>query len=314
MLANRVRKNFRRLQPWARREPTDCFRVYDGDIPEIPVVVDWYAGRLHVSDRSEPLPDDPTPPSQIASWTARLASAAAEALALAPTELFLKHHRRQREGSQYERTADAAVWHLVHEHGLTFRVNLSDYLDTGLFLDHRTTRGRVRHEATGRRVLNLFCYTGAFTVHAAAGGAAHTMSIDLSNTYLDWARENLALNALTGPRHTWLRADVCEWLASDQGRGQFDLIVLDPPTFSRSASMEATFDVLRDQTTLLSDTLTRLAPGGVLYFSTNHRRFRMRPESLSLGHFVELTPDSLPPDMRDRHIHRCWRITRTVNA
>jgi 23S rRNA (cytosine1962-C5)-methyltransferase len=191
---------------------------------------------------------------------------------------------------------------------MRFIVNLSDRLDTGLFLDHRNTRARVREESGGKRVLNLFAYTGSFTVAAATGGALATTSVDLSATYLDWAERNLTLNGARGDAHALVRADCLRWL--DEARAQWDLVVLDPPPHSTSKAMRGDFNVQRDHRRLLERTLGLLAPGGVLYFSTNYKGFRLEPDGLP-ARFEELTPRSLPQDIHQRDAHRCWRIEST---
>jgi len=200
---------------------------------------------------------------------------------------------------------------VVEEQGLKFWVNLGEYLDTGLFLDHRVTRARVREEAKGKRFLNLFAYTGSFTVYAAAGGAKGTTTVDMSNTYLDWAAENLKLNGFAGPKHERIRADVTRWLedAGREGR-TYDLIVLDPPSFSASKKMSGTFNVQRDQLKLLRSTLALLAPSGILYFSTNYTGFQLEADEKLDADFEETTPRSIPEDFHRKDVHRCWRVTR----
>ncbi|HEY8211633.1 MAG TPA: class I SAM-dependent methyltransferase [Myxococcaceae bacterium] len=302
--ANRLRKNFKHLKRWAEREGTDAFRVYDRDMPEHPVVVEWYAGRVLVQlfPRRE---------GDAETMRAEAGSAVQEVLGVA--DIHWKTHRPHRWGeSQYEREGRGGERFAVQEGGLRFRVNLDDYLDTGLFLDHRGTRARVRSEARGRRLLNLFCYTGAFTVHAVAGGAAATTSVDLSPTYLDWAQDNLELNGLAGREHRLVRADAAEWLEAEATLAKsprFDLIVLDPPSFSASKRARR-FDIQRDHPRLLGRALDLLAPGGALYFSTNFRGFRPDERAFHGARSEELTPRSLPPDFHQRDIHRCWRVTR----
>jgi 23S rRNA (cytosine1962-C5)-methyltransferase len=221
-----------------------------------------------------------------------------------------KVRARRHAGEQHEKTGVRGTDFVVNEGGHRFMVNLNAYLDTGLFLDHRNTRAMVAAEAQGRRFLNLFCYTGSFTVYAAAAGAVSSVSVDLSNTYLDWAGRNLALNAIDQRRHLLERADVLRWLtaAADTGR-QFDLIMLDPPAFSTSKAMEGVLDVQRDHPTLLSQCARLLAPGGVIYFSTNLRSFKPEPfPGVLTGE--EISERSVPEDFRNRRIHRCWRFVK----
>jgi 23S rRNA G2069 N7-methylase RlmK/C1962 C5-methylase RlmI len=291
MLANRVRKNFRRLHPRFEARRIGAFRLYDRDIPEIRAAVDWYEGHVVIAEyareQTEGIP-----------WLAAMADAVAGALEV-PAERV--HLRKRRAGGQYARLARRNQRIPVREGDLRFLVNLDDYLDTGLFADHRETRARVRAEARGQRFLNLFAYTGSFTCAAALGGAAETTSVDASQTYLDWARDNLAENGLRSADHALVRADVASFLR-DCGARRFTLCVLDPPSWS---DREATFDVQRDHRELIERTLSVLEPGGVLWFSTNHQRFTPRLEGLR---FTE--EDTVPEDYRNRAAHRAFRITK----
>lgn len=300
MLCNRVRKSVKHLRKWARREQVSCYRVYDRDIPEIPLAVDWYDGRLHVAEYARA--DEPRP-----DWVEGLAAAVAATLDVPATRVFVKHRQRQRGASQYE-AAGGGERFVVSEGGLRFYVNLSDYIDTGLFLDHRPLRARLRAEARGKRVLNLFCYTAAFTVYAAAGGASSSLSIDLSNTYLDWAADNFALNEVEPSRHRLLRDDVQRFVAAPGPVEPFDLAIVDPPTFSNSKRMTDVLDVQRDHAALINGTLRLLRPGGYLYFSTNHRRFKLDVAALASADITDISAATIPPDFRNDKIHRCWRI------
>ena len=303
MLANRLRKRAKHLAKWARREQVTCYRVYDCDIPELPLAIDVYEGRLHISAyvrAEDPKRDD--------AWLERMRLAAAAALDVPPEAAIAKRRAGQPGTSQYTRVEDSGAFFTVTEGGHRFRVNLRDYVDTGLFLDHRLTRARVGREAAGKRFLNLFCYTGAFTVYAAAGGAVASTSVDLSKTYLEWADENLRLNALDRPEHALVRADVLEFLERDSG--PYDLAVLDPPTFSNSKKMRVEFDVQRDHVKLIRATLNRLTPGGVLWFSTNFRRFKLDADALGASAIEDVTRATLPPDFADARTRHCWRIVR----
>ena len=308
-LRRRLAKRFKHLSRWARRQGIEAFRVYDRDIPEVPLVIDWYAGWLHAAEY-----DRPHERTEIEHevWLDRMVEAAAAELGVSPSRIVLKTRRRQRGGGQYEKVAERGTRLWVKEGGLEFEVNLSDYLDTGLFLDHRQTRAMVRAEAEGRRFLNLFSYTGSFSVYAAAGGATETVSVDLSNTYLEWTRTNLAHNGFRDAgRHRTVRDEARAFLEHRVRRGEapFDLVVVDPPTFSRSAKSESPWDVERDHAELLDLVGRNLAPGGVVYFSTNFRRFHLAEERLAGGFTIrEITARTIPEDFRNERIHRCWRL------
>jgi len=303
MLCNRVRKNRRHLRKWAKREHVTCYRLYDKDIPEIPIVIDWYDGRLHIAEyvrRDETAGDD---------WLDAMASAVAAALDIASEQVFVKRRARQRGAEQYRQFAASGERDVIHEGGHKFYINLSDYIDTGIFLDHRPLRARVQAESSGARVLNLFCYTAAFSVYAAAGGASSSLSIDLSNTYLSWAGDNFNLNEL-GDEHKLLRADVMEFLSRKHHGDPFDLAVVDPPTFSNSKKMAEELDTQRDQALLINGTLRLLRPGGCLYFSTNNRRFKLEPDNIEATSIEDISASTIPPDFRNAKIHRCWRIVK----
>jgi len=305
----RLAKRFRHLARWARRQGIEAFRVYDRDIPEIPLVIDWYAGWLHAAEYERP---HERTEIEHEVWLERMLEAAAAELGVAPGRSFLKLRRRQRTGGQYERLSDRRAVLAVREGDLAFEVNLSDYLDTGLFLDHRPTRRLVRDAASGVRFLNLFAYTGSFSVHAAAGGAAETTSVDLSNTYLDWARRNLALNGFgDSPRHRVVRDEARAFLAHRARRGEppFDLVVADAPTYSRSARSATPWDVQRDHVELLELVARNLAPGGVVFFATNARTFRLAASLPARFTAVrEITARTIPEDFRNRRVHRAWRL------
>jgi len=307
----RLAKRFKHLAKWARRIGTDAFRIYDRDIPEIPLVIDWYGGWLHAAEYERP---HERTEIEHDVWLDRMIEAAAAELGVPPDRTFLKVRRRQREGGQYEKVDGREALLEVNEGGLRFRVNLSDYLDTGLFLDHRLTRGMVKAEAAGKRMLNLFSYTGSFSVYAAAGGATDTVSVDLSNTYLDWTRTNLSLNGFKDAgRHRIVRDDARAFLEHRARRGEppFDLVVADPPTFSRSARSEVPWDVERDHAEMLALVARNLTPGGIVYFSTNFRRFHLAEASISSDYaFREITNRTIPEDFRNERIHRAWRMVR----
>ena len=300
--ADRLRKNARHLGRWAERAGLTAWRVYDRDIPEFPFVVERYGPAVHLVEypRRAQRAAGGHPEREAVFQTV------VEVLEVGPEQVFTKTHAPQPWGRpRYGRLDHAGAEFEVQEGPMRFIVNLSDRLDTGLFLDHRNTRARVREESGGKRMLNLFAYTGSFSVAAATGGARSTTTVDLSATYLDWAGRNLALNGERGEQHALVRADCLRWM--EEARAQWDLVVLDPPAHSTSKAMRGDFNVQRDQRRLLERALALLAPGGVLYFSTNYKGFRFEPEGLP-ARIEELTPRSLPPDFHQRDIHRCWRI------
>jgi len=301
MLANRVRKNARHLNKWARRENVTCWRVYDRDIPELPITIDTYEGALVINDYRHL--DEHGERGGGDAWLAEAVHAAQDALGAA--EAFVKQREplQHREGKQYARLDDAGTWRTVHEGGHAFRVNLSGYVDTGLFLDHRITRARVAVEP-GATLLNLFAYTGSFSVYGAAAGK-RTTTVDLSKTYLEWAAENLALNGLTSEI---VHADVREFLAEARRAGRtWDVIIVDPPTFSTSKRMSYTWDVQRDHAALLSDVFAVWSGVGAIWFSTNKRRFKLE-WAPPRGHVSDQTKATIPPDFRDPKIHHAYRV------
>lgn len=295
---NRLKKNAKHRFAWAKRQGLTAFRLYDLDMPEWPVAVDWYAGAVHVME----YPSRRKLRDGVEPMRAEVRRSIVAALSVSDDQIFAKTHEPKAWGeSQYDKVSSTSKIVVVEENGLKFECNLSDYLDTGLFLDHRQTRARVKTEAKGKQVLNLFAYTGSFSVHAAAGGAASTTTVDLSKTYCEWAERNFALNRLDAGRV--LRDDVLAWL--ENTRERFDLIVLDPPSFSTSKKMGRRFEVQRDQRWLIETACSKLTRGGTLYFSTNYLEFEL---DASLEPVEELTPKSIPEDFR-RTVHRCWRFT-----
>ena len=306
--ANRLRKLSRHLRRWPTKRGIGCYRLYERDIPEIPLVVDRYDDALHIAEFERP---HERTPAEHADWLDLMARTAAEALEVPRDSVFLKHRMRQRGSAQYERFADRKVVRRVQEGGLNFEVNLSDYLDTGLFLDHRMTRGMVRELAEGKRFLNLFSYTGAFTIYAAAGGAVETTSVDSTSTYLDWTARNLQHNGLDGPQHELVHSEVMAYLDDLDASKTFDLAVVDPPTFSNSRQLEYDWDVQRDHATMLKKVIVHLETNGTLFFSTNSRKFKLDESALSGVSVREISRQTVPEDFRNKRIHRCWRMTKT---
>jgi len=307
MLANRLRKNLRRLQKRFAREGVSCFRVYDRDLPEYAVAVDVYGPFVHVQEYAAPVEIDPH------TAKARLDQALAairEVLKISEEALFLKVRRRQRGKAQYEKQENQGIFHEVREREFRFLVNFTDYIDAGLFLDQRETRSLIRDMARGKRFLNLFCYTGTATVAAAMGGARSTVSVDASRVYLDWARRNLALNGINLNGNCFYQADVLTWLKENRDQS-FDLIFLDPPTFSNSKGLPRTIDVQRDHVGLIRSAASLLKEDGMMLFSTNFRRFRMNQEGLNGFCLTDLSKTTLPPDFQKRQrTHHVWKIIR----
>jgi 23S rRNA G2069 N7-methylase RlmK/C1962 C5-methylase RlmI len=304
MLANRVRKAFKKLQPAFERRSIGAFRLYDWDIPEVRAAVDWYEGHLVVAEYAR------QQTAAVSGWLDAMGAACADALGVPRGKVHLKQRRtRPAEGPRYQKAVASAGGRLaVREGPLRFWVDLDAHIDTGLFPDHRDTRARVRSESAGKAVLNLFGYTGSFTCAAAAGGARATTTVDTSRTYLGWAGDNLELNGLRDARHGLVRADAREWLVdAARERRRFELAVLDPPSFSTREGTAA-LDVQRDHPELVSRTLRLLEPGGVLYFSTNHQRFEPRLAGVGAASVREITAETVPIDYRNRQIHRSFRI------
>ena len=329
ILANRVRNRFRHLSRRFKRENIDCFRLYDWDIPEVRAVVDWYAGHVVVAEyeRLQTGPD----------WLPKMAAAVAQALGVPPEKTHTRRRRTNtKEGPRYggapwggipTETPSIANMKIgtfrrrdkidfkkerfkVRERDLQFWVNLDDYLDTGLFSDHRDTRVIVRKLAAGKDFLNLYAYTGAFTCAAALGGAKTTVSVDRSLNYVNWTKDNLELNGLWSPQHTLVQSDVNKYLAQAQRkRRRFTLALVDPPSFFKDQNNNVSFDINEDHPELIRNVLKVMAPGSVVLFSTNHQRFEPRLEGLAVKNLIELTPKTIPEDYRNRRVHRCWQMT-----
>jgi len=351
MLANRLRKRHRHLKKWARRTGAGVYRLYDRDIPEIPLILDWYSGQEGAPFTEGPKNNDAFPGGAVAGalykrpyeknekeeaiWLEAMKEAAANALYINPEAIFLRERKKQshsQSGGQYERLTEKALWREICEYGLRYRVNLSGYLDTGIFPDRRLLRALLRKEAAGKRFLNLFCYTGALSVAAAAGGAASVDSVDLSNTYLDWAKDNFSLNGMkavvqspedcfteTKPQakavpFSLIRADVLRFVEEARRRPlRWDTIILDPPAFSNSKKMISDFDLKRDHSALIASCLSLLSPGGVLYLSANVKGFSLDTEGLRAGvrrdiQINDITEQLRDEDFKGRRIPATWRI------
>lgn len=310
-VANRLRKNAQKLGKWARKEGVDCYRLYDADLPEYNAAIDVYGDYLVVQEYAAPS-NIPAGVADDRFW--HLLETIPAVLPFSESQMVVKQRKRQQGKAQYEKQEDAETIEFdVREYNAQFKVNLSDYLDSGLFLDHRIVRREIQRMATGKTVLNLFAYTGTASVHAGLGGAEHITTVDLSRTYLNWAKDNFRLNHLTISKHDFIQADCLSWLGEQSAakEQQWDLIFLDPPTFSNSKRMEDSFDVQRDHLALIKDATQLLTPGGKLIFSTNKRKFKMDIEALqSVGLRIEdRSAWSIPEDFkRNKHIHQCWFI------
>jgi 23S rRNA (guanine2445-N2)-methyltransferase / 23S rRNA (guanine2069-N7)-methyltransferase len=310
MLKNRIEKNFRHLRKRAEREEIDCWRVYDADLPEYASAIDIYRALsggdyLHIQEYQAPATIDENLARTRLRETVRVAG---EALGVPRDHVSLKIRQRGKGGEKYGRMDQRGEYIEVGEGGLKFLVNLWDYLDTGLFLDHRPLRARIRSMSRGKRFLNLFCYTGSVSVYAAAGGASETTSVDLSQTYLDWAERNFEINGFGAQQNKLVWADAAGYLQSHSA--MFDLIFVDPPTFSNSKRADD-FDVQRDHVRLLTLCGERLLPGGTILFSNNFRRFKLDEEALTQFAIRDISPATIPFNFeRNARIHKCYELHR----
>lgn len=305
---NRLQKNLKHLKKWARKNNIFCYRVYDADIPEFAFAIDVYNDWYHVSEYQPP---GQIELSKVKKRQLEMQCVVKEVTGDDGSKLVFKTRARQRGVSQYEKHRQDKDFFTVNESGLLFDVNLTDYLDTGLFLDHRLVRQLIRDESEGKRVLNLFAYTGTASVYAAAGGARSISTVDMSNTYLNWAKRNFKLNNFTNKEFQFIHADCIQWLK--ENKKKFELIFLDPPTFSNSKRMESSFDIQRDHLFLIKACMASLEKGGVLIFSNNMKSFKLDEEALTDRGFTikDITKSTMPDDFnRPKAIHHCWRITR----
>ncbi|MBX3016480.1 MAG: class I SAM-dependent methyltransferase [Bdellovibrionaceae bacterium] len=309
MIANRLSKNLKQLKPWADRLGFEAFRLYDWDIPEYPFFVDLYKDEFLVYDKG--FESSPRDRQHLDEILAALPLIAPELGLPAEARVHLKRRMTQTRTDKYGKTGDAQEFKEVREGAARFWVNLTDYLDTGLFLDHRPLRETIRKEAKDRRVLNLFCYTGAISVAAALGGATVT-SVDLSATYLDWAKRNFTLNDIDPARHEFLRADILKYLEEDGAR-EFDLIVMDPPIFSNSKKMTDVLDTQRDHAWMIESCLLRLKPGGKMYFSANKQGFKLEPGLHEIAEIRDITARTIPKDFHRQKPHVCFELRPLVS-
>ncbi len=306
MFVNRLKKNLKKLKPWLKRENISCFRAYNKDIPEYAVSIDIYDKHVHVQEYKAPESIDL---NKAASRLESVLAVLSEVLNVPVGNIFLKVRQQQKGKAQYQKQSSETIFHEVMEDKLRFLVNFTDYLDTGLFLDHRPTRQMIKKWAKGKRFLNLFAYTGTATVCAAAGGAKATTTVDMSNTYIKWAKRNLALNGYDTHRHRFHQSDCKTWIKEQNQR--FDLVFLDPPTFSNAKKQNLTFDIQKDHVELINLVGGLLENNGILIFSNNYKRFRMDFKSLDQYQIVDITAKTIPDDFsRSPKIHNCWKITK----
>ncbi len=300
----------RHYDKWARRQELEAYRIYDADLDEFPITVDRYAEQVYVAiyhRRGEQWTDEEFQDRKLA-----YREVITDVLSVSSEQVFFKLRKRQSGTSQYEKLSVAQREFTVVENGLGFIVNLTDYLDTGLFLDHRQTRMTVALQARDKVVLNLFSYTCSFSVYCAAADAKRVDSIDLSATYLEWGKRNLEINEIEPGNHRFIQADVIPWLKK-RSIANYDIVVLDPPTFSNSKRMRDVLDTQRDHVELINRSLNLLKPGGLLYFSTNYRKFKLAEEHLKgTASIKEITKQTLPKDFRKRNLHRCWLMAKSA--
>lgn len=305
---NRLGKNIKHLRKWAQRQGLEAWRMYDRDIPQYPFAIDIYADHVHLQEYDTGWL---MRQSEYEDWLTEVIDAVVFVTGLPREHIHLKRRQRQKGKEQYEKTGADGTDFVIYEYGRAFWVNLDKYLDTGLFLDHRHTRQKIGSMAAGKRFLNLFAYTGSFSVYAATGGALSSETVDLSNTYLQWARRNFELNKLDMHAHQIVRADVFQYLqlAAEQ-RKQFDLIMLDPPSFSNSKKMLDILDIQRDHEKLIDGAMSLLASQGILFFSNNLRSFRLNSALEQRYQIRNISRKTLPEDFRNARIHQCWEIRK----
>ena len=305
-LINRLGKNLKHQLKWAKRQNLEAWRIYDRDIPQFPFAIDVYGEHIHLQEYDTGWLMSP---EDHQNWLDEVCEAVQFVTGFPKQNIHSKQRARQKGMAQYEKTGAISEDFVIREYGRQFWINLDKYLDTGLFLDHRNTRKKVGDTAAGKRFLNLFSYTGSFTVYAATGGAVYSETVDLSNTYLDWAKRNFQLNGMDLDKHQIVRADVFQYLADTAKQNkQFDLIVLDPPSFSNSKKMLDILDIQRDQAKLIDGAMNLLAQDGVLYFSNNLRSFTLDDVIVSRYAVKDISKFSIPDDFRNKKIHQCWEI------
>ena len=301
---NCIRKNYKHSRKWAKRTDTNCFRIYDREMHHYPLAIDYYDGRYCIFYFS-PSSDQDEPPQEFKEDV----ESSLEKIFGSLDQVIWKTRARRKESRQYEKIGESRDFFSVYEYGVKFWVNLVDYLDTGLFLDHRETRKLVTSYCKDKRVLNLFAYTCSFSIHAAIAGASSTKSVDMSNTYTEWGRENFILNALPQKNNEVVRADCLKFLDEEaRSPNRYDVIIIDPPTISRSKKMDQLFDVQVDYVSLINKSLKLLNPQGVIFFSTNSRRFIFEENHFLNIVVTEISNKTIPIDFHDPKIHRVWKL------
>jgi len=308
MFKNRLIKVYRHLSKQAKRQGISSYRIYDHDLPEFPFCIEVYDQLIYLAEYKRRFEMAEKPHEE---WLDRCIEIISEVLARPVESIYIKERKRKTgRDDQYQRVGEEEEFFIVEESGLKFKVNLSDYLDTGLFLDHRITRSMVRDEAKDKNVLNLFCYTGSFSVYAAAGGAKEVVSVDLSNTYLNWAKDNFQLNGFPeSNKYSFIKADVLQYL-DNLPANHFDLVVLDPPTFSNSKMMKDILDIQADHVDLINKLLLLAKPGGKIYFSTNSRKFVIDDKNIKAKEIKDITRATTPFDFEGKLHRYCFKITR----
>ena len=301
-IQNRLEKNYKHLKKWAARLGIDAFRIYEKDIPEFPFIVDVYKDHAVIFEKRDEEID-----GEKFNHFEFIITAVKNVLGIPEEKVVIKSRFRQKGSTQYTKLENKNEFLTIKEHEAQYLVNLHDYLDTGLFLDHRPLRQIVYKSAKDKRVLNLFSYTGSISVMAALAGAQKVTSVDMSATYMDWAKKNFEANNLALNTHNFIVDSALDYL--EKASSRFDIIILDPPTFSNSKKMEEDFEVEKDQVFLIKHCLRLLDPQGVLYFSNNKRKFKIDPAVLEMGQVQDITAKTIPEDYRDPKIHHCFKIT-----
>jgi len=308
MFYNRLTKVFRHISKQAKRQQVSCYRFYDRDLPEFPLIIDMYEDKVYLSEYKarHNLTEE-----QHELWLQQSLAVISKVTQVPDDKIYLKQRKRKTDRQdQYQKTGSEMEFFTVQEAGLQFKVNLSDYLDTGLFLDHRITRTMVRDQAKDKKVLNLFCYTGSFSVYAAAGGAASVVSVDLSKTYLSWAEDNFILNHLQDEsKNYFVHADVLQYL-DELATDNFDMVILDPPTFSNSKRMKDFLDIQQDHAELINKCLRVMKKGGLLYFSTNYTKFQLAVTDLNAASITDITKATTPFDFSGKLRRCCFKIVK----